>query len=808
MRSPSQARRIRLRAGSLIAVLSPLVVAAPPATAHPSSDVPSFAHVGTFDVRANPGSQVAEIVSASTSGRTLIYTDSASQLIGFVDISDPSNPQPDGTLPVAGEPTSVAVKGGYALAAVNTSTTAEVTCDNGTPDDPSDDESVSFISRWLGRLTVIDIDGRAIVRNIPLPGQPDSVAVSPDGAYAAVVIENERNESVGDGLIPQGRNTDTTDPCNLVSTGAPKPGSLVIVDLQGDPQHWQTRAVRLNGLPGMFAPSDPEPEFVDINDKNEAVVTLQENNHIAVVDLETGEVTRSFSAGAVDLTAVDATEEKLGPQEAGLIIFADDLDGRRREPDGVAWISKDLFVTANEGDYEDANGEEGGSRGFSVFDKEGEVEFDVGEDVEYASASAGHYNEGRSANKGGEPESAEYGRFRGHDLLFVGAERANIVGVYDLKDPKEPRLLQLLPTGIGPEGLLAIPNRNLVVAASETAETGIPSLITLYGASRKGQSTYPQLASEDEDGAPIPWVAMSGLAGDLEDRDRIYGVSDSFLANGFIYTIDVSGPNAVTTQRIEVTDPNGVTADWPKGFFPDFEGIAAAPEAGLTPGGGFWLASEGRTGDRPNAILHVNEDGEVLESTELPADLVAGASNSGFEGVAVSADGAYVYAVVQREWKAGADGVLADPGNMVKIARWDGASWSFVHYPLEVPAAEGWDGLSEITLLPDGTFAIVERDNQLGTAAAIKRLYGVDLAAADFRTDLTVPLEIVHKTLLADVLDELESNSIWTPDKLEGFSVAADGQVYLVTDNDGLDESLGQTVFLRLGDWTSALAGD
>lgn len=46
------------------------------------------------------------------------------------------------------------------------------------------------------------------------------MAVSPDGRYAAVVIENERNETVGDGLIPQGRITDTTDPRNLVATGA------------------------------------------------------------------------------------------------------------------------------------------------------------------------------------------------------------------------------------------------------------------------------------------------------------------------------------------------------------------------------------------------------------------------------------------------------------------------------------------------------------------------------------------------------------------------------------------------------------
>ena len=513
MRNRNQARRNRWRTGPLIAALSSLVSVIPATAALAHGDPPSFAHVGTFDVRTNSGSQVAEIVAASRNGRTLIYSDSASRLIGFVDIADPASPQPDGVIPVAGEPTSVAVKGRYVLAAVNTSTMAEVTCDSGTPDDPVDDESIAFISDWDGQLAVIDIDRRTVVRTIRLPGQPDSVAVSPDGCYAAVVIENERNETVGEGLIPQGRSTDTTDTCNLVATGAPKPGALVIVDLTGSPRNWQTRFVRLVGIPGMFAPSDPEPEFVDINDENQAVVSIQENNHIAVVDLESGRIIDSFSAGAVDLTRVDATEEELGPQGAGLIIFADDLDGKRRKPDGVTWISKGLFATANEGEYEDANGEEGGSRGFSIFDKDGEVEFDVGEDFEYAAASAGHYNGGRSENKGGEPEGVEYGRFADHDLLFVGAERANIVGVYELDNPKEPRLLQLLPTGIGPEGLLAIPKRNLLVVASETEETGISSMITLYEAGQKSESAYPQLAGEDEDGTPIPWVAMSGLAG-------------------------------------------------------------------------------------------------------------------------------------------------------------------------------------------------------------------------------------------------------------------------------------------------------
>jgi hypothetical protein len=596
--------------------------------------------------------------------------------------------------------------------------------------------------------------------------------VSPDGRHAAIAIENERNEDANDGLIPQ----------------LPG-GDLVIVDLMAEsPARWKTRTVELDGF-AAYAPDDPEPEYVDINRRNQAVVTLQENNHIVVVDLRTGRVTGSFPAGSVQLDGVDATEEELGPQEAGLISFTESIE-RRREPDAVTWITDKLFATANEGDYTDESGVEGGSRGFTVFDRSGRVQFESGPAFEHELARAGHYPEARSANKGVEPEAIERGRFFGRNLLFVGSERGNAVGVYDVSRPASPRFTQVLPTGIGPEGVKAIERRGLLIASTETSVDGaVPTMITIYRAARSGD--YPQIVSADTaDGTPIPWVALSGLVGDPDDADVLYGVSDSFLANRFIYTIDVFGERSVITDRIEVTAPDGP-------FFPDLEGIAVAPE------GGFWLASEGTAGARPNALVKTDADGVIETVIELPEELVAGATDSGFEGVAVTeADGAteYVYAVIQREW---AD----DAANVVKIARYDVAagSWAFVNYEKAEPTT-GWVGLSEITLLPDGTFAVIERDNQLGTAAVTKKIYGIDLAGAAFKP-YGEPLETVDKTLLADVLDDLDANSVWTPDKLEGLAVTADGSVFIVTDNDGLDDAIGQTVFQNLGDWSRALSG-
>lgn len=51
---------------------------------------------------------------------------------------------------------------------------------------------------------------------------------------------------------------------------------------RGGPGDWTFRNVSFTGLPMRF-PTDPEPEFVDINRHNHAALTLQENHHIAIV---------------------------------------------------------------------------------------------------------------------------------------------------------------------------------------------------------------------------------------------------------------------------------------------------------------------------------------------------------------------------------------------------------------------------------------------------------------------------------------------------------------------------------------------
>ena len=82
------------------------------------------------------------------------------------------------------------------------------------------------------------------------------------------------------------------------------------------------------------------------------------------------------------------------------------------------------------------------------------------------SPRVGHYPEApqQEGHRAGRPRSRQLRRRRSY--IFVAAERASLIGVY--KDTgAEPEFVQLLPSGIGPEGLVAIPSRNLLATANE-----------------------------------------------------------------------------------------------------------------------------------------------------------------------------------------------------------------------------------------------------------------------------------------------------------------------------------------------------
>jgi hypothetical protein len=362
------------------------------------------------------------------------------------------------------------------------------------------------------------------------------------GRFAVIAIENERDENLDKGKIPQ-----------------MPAGELKIVPLaNGVPDCAAMRSVALTGLAAV-AGEDPEPEFVDVNGRNEAVVTLQENNHIVVVGLEDGRILHHFPAGSVTLSDVDTKRD-------GVIGATGKLDGVLREPDAVRWLDDERFVTANEGDYQ------GGSRGFTIFNRSGAVEWDSGNALEHLAMRLGHYPERRAGSKGVEPEGIEVARFGDSTYILVGLERAGLIAVYRDRGPGQaPEYVQALPAGTAPEGLLAIPSRDLLISASEAddPETGARSALTLYRRG-PGPAGYPAVVSDTaSNSVPIAWGALSGLSIDPAHPSRLYAVTDSFYSQAKILSLDVSAsPARIVAETV-------VTKDGKPAALLDLEGVAA-----------------------------------------------------------------------------------------------------------------------------------------------------------------------------------------------------------------------------------------
>ncbi|ANT60152.1 alkaline phosphatase [Salipiger sp. CCB-MM3] len=665
----------------------------------------------------------AEIIYASEDGNTLVYTDSPLGVIGRIDITDPRAPKPLGNIEMGGEPTSVAVAGDTAFVGVNTS------------------ESYTAPS---GKLEMVNMQSGEIVGACDLGGQPDSVALSKDGSFVTVAIENERDEDAGDGRVPQ-------MPAGYVAIldvvdGAAQCDSLVKADVTGLAE---------------IVPEDPEPEFVDVNGAGEIVVTLQENNHIVVLN-KSGEVLSHFSAGSTDLTEIDATDER------GALIFTESQEGRLREPDSVQWLDDEHFAIANEGDMD------GGSRSFTVFNKDGTEVYDSGNAFEHAVVQVGHYPDKRSDAKGAEPEGMEVATFDGTPYMILLSERGSVAGVYDMTDPAAPVLKQMLPSGIAPEGAVAIPQRNLLVTANEEdliEDGGVRAHVMIYEYA-EGAAMYPTLTSEGADEL-IGWGAISGMV--AGDDGMVYAVNDSFY--GFqprIFTIDPSSKPARITKALDVTRAGRPAQKL------DLEGITLDGE------GGFWLASEGNTAKLiPHALYHVSAEGEIEEEVGLPAELLAQEKRFGFEGITM-VDGT-LWMAVQREW-------TGDPENHVKLVSYNPETkeWGAVLYAKAAPE-KGWVGLSEITAHGDFVY-VVERDNQIGAAAVTKKVYRIPLAemvAAPLGGDLPV----VSKEEVRDLIPDLKGWGGYVVDKVEGLAIAEDGTAYVSTDNDGVDDSSGETFF-------------
>ncbi len=299
------------------------------------------------------------------------------------------------------------------------------------------------------------------------------------------------------------------------------------------------------------------------------------------------------------------------------------------------------------------------------------------------------------------------------------------------------------------------PLKSVVLTLMVVSGTGCNSQL-----SRSDQGLSCQSISAD-----TSWGALSGLSADPIKTERLYAVHDHNLPGMEILKIDTHD-NPVKLSKHRLIHKQGRLPSY------DLEGIAARKA------GGFWLASEGKIGQkRPNLIVRTDDAGNVLDEIPLPPEVSRYRVKAGFEGIATigSGNNERVAVVFQRSWKD-------DPRGQVKIGQYWPASerWQFYRYQLD--KAKGV-GLSAISFLTDGSAIVLERDNKPFFKAKFKRLYQIHLPEhVENQGSGSYPL--LGKTLISDILTHY-SLTCGTNGKLEGLAVKADGRIYLIADDDG-----------------------
>jgi 5'-nucleotidase len=488
-----------------------------PTTDHPIKSFngysPKLTKAGAYKTNLEGGS---EIVAFDATSKQMYTTNGENNAIDIISIADVTNP----TLVKSIDMSSY----GNGVNSVATS--------NGKVAVAVEDGNATVGKKQLkGSVVIFDTNGN-FINKIEAGYLPDAVTFNEDGTKIIVANEGEPNGKYD------------VDPIGSIGVITVADSSYVDIDFAGVALTSANDGteVRLGGTPSNDQAKDLEPEFATVSG-NFAYVTLQENNAMAKVDLTNNslEYVKSFGAKSWEADSgntLDIEEEGNITMKSYSGLFG------LYQPDSIASYTSNgttYLVTANEGDgreylYDDENGEEQesfvdekkiskldldpsiaseyenendlkvvtdlgdanndglyeklytyGARSFSIWDANGDLVFDSGNQIskKVAELQPELFNQdegemdGRSGNKGAEPEALTVGNVDGKTYAFVGLERQDAIMVYDITTPTAPVYLDYVNTGkdgdISPEGMKFIPanespnGKNLLLVSFEVS---------------------------------------------------------------------------------------------------------------------------------------------------------------------------------------------------------------------------------------------------------------------------------------------------------------------------------------------------
>lgn len=432
-------------------------------------------HTGIFDAGA------CEISAYDPASQRLFVVSAAASSILILDLSDPTNPTLITTINGAlygASFNSVAVHNGIVAAAVEANP-----------------------KQAPGSIVFFDANGTFLAQ-YPAGALPDMVCFTPDGNY--VLTANEGEPASNYSVDPEGSVTIVNISGGVLSATV---ATASFTSYIGQEAALRAQGIRIFG-PGSNAAQDFEPEYVAVSANSAtAYVTLQENNALAIIDIATATVTNVKALGFIDRmlpgNSFDPSDRDL-PGNLPAIDLGNWPVYSMFNPDAIASYEvggQTYLVTANEGDVREYsalneavrvgagsyvldpavfpnaatlknNANLGrlnvtttlgntdadaqfeaiytfGGRSFSIWDQNGNLVFDSGNQFEtrLSSLLPAEFNSNNSANqsfdsrsddKGPEPEAVTVAEVCGRWFAFIGLERVGGIFVYDVTDPQNP----------------------------------------------------------------------------------------------------------------------------------------------------------------------------------------------------------------------------------------------------------------------------------------------------------------------------------------------------------------------------------
>jgi hypothetical protein len=368
-----------------------------------------------------------------------------------------------------------------------------------------------------------------------------------------------------------------------------------------------------------------------------------------------------------------------------------------------------------------------------------------------------------------------------------------------------------------------------VCLASPVAVLALLGLVASPETSPRGQETGLRLAGEFlippktpfRGIGPSSFGAISGLT-TLPGGCELLAISDDHQ-DPRMYRLALSGSGASTRVRPVRHIPLGTAAGAPATLDP--EGIA------LTKGGTVLISTEGMGNDPrlPPAILEYTQDGRFLRQLQVPPRFLpnergpqrsGSRRNSGFESLAMAADGSRFYTASELPLVQDGPDAPFTPGRRIRIIEYvaDGTSYApgrefaYELAPLDEPAAPYGQAISGLVeLLPLGPTELLALERGFVQAKGVPfgvntiRLFRISLdGAMDVSTIDALggraDVKPVEKTLVQD-FSALRGRSLrlLNLENFEGMAwVGPGGQRSLLVVSDDNFNALQVTAFLLL----------